>query len=206
MNREDFDYLWLNCIKPVQTMLYESICSKIINAEKLYCFQAKSSEDTVDDLYNTYEKIRIRTRRLFFDCGENDENKMDSHKISACITAALIEKPIFSFDLNGTPDERILMVNYEMAFHGGMSVLYALALSEAIENKSDFFDSLLMQEGFRYPQTNLGHDEYVLGRVKTLALNDAVGLEFDVLTYADMLFWIELYNIECLKNKKDIRS
>ena len=50
-----------------------------------------------------------------------------------------------------------------------------------------------------FPETNPGHDSYVLGRIKTLALNDIYGNDFDVLTYADMLFWIEKYNRKLLE-------
>ena len=42
---------------------------------------------------------------------------------------------------------------------------------------------------------------YVQGHVKTLALNDLCGNDFDVLTYTDMLFWIEWYNKEQIYNK-----
>ena len=32
------------------------------------------------------------------------------------------------------------------------------------------------------------------GRVKTLALNDLYAIDFDIITYADMLYWIEKFN------------
>ena len=49
------------------------------------------------------------------------------------------------------------------------------------------------------PSTNKGHDEYNAGRQKTLMLNDVFENEFDILTYSDMLFWIELYNRQLLE-------
>lgn len=52
---------------------------------------------------------------------------------------------------------------------------------------------------FIFPETNKGHDEYLHGRVKTLALNDMYAIDFDILTYADMLYWIEKYNKEQLQ-------
>ena len=45
-----------------------------------------------------------------------------------------------------------------------------------------------------FPPTNPGHDSYPYGRIKALALNDIYGIDFDLLAYADMMYWIEDYN------------
>ena len=65
--------------------------------------------------------------------------------------------------------------------------------------KQDIVDQLLATKQLRVPLTNVGHDEYNVGRQKTLMLNDVFENEFDILTYSDMLFWIELYNRQLLE-------
>ena len=57
--------------------------------------------------------------------------------------------------------------------------------------KDELYSKLEEQGTFLFPETNKGHDSYVQGRIKALALNDAYKNDFDILAYADMLFWIE---------------
>lgn len=64
--------------------------------------------------------------------------------------------------------------------------------------KDELYSKLEEQGTFLFPETNKGHDSYVQGRIKALALNDAYKNDFDILAYADMLFWIEQYNISRL--------
>lgn len=58
----------------------------------------------------------------------------------------------------------------------------------------------MFEKHLRTPKTNEGHDEYNAGRQKTLMLNEVFENEFDILTYSDMLFWIEYYNGQLLEN------
>lgn len=94
----------------------------------------------------------------------------------------------------------IALSNYAVAFLASNYVLYMFLLSDfERDGKIELYNKLKTQGTFIFPQTNKGHDPYVQGRIKTLALNDTYGNDFDILTYADMLFWIELYNIDRLK-------
>ena len=67
--------------------------------------------------------------------------------------------------------------------------------------RTDEFEELSKQRGFYYPKTNPGHDEYLLGRIKALALNKANQVDFDLLAYADMLFWIDTANTGIIRVK-----
>ena len=62
----------------------------------------------------------------------------------------------------------------------------------------DLLNKLEEQQTIIFPKTNIGHDSYAIGRIKSLALNDVCKLDFDLLNYADMLFWIEEYNKDYL--------
>ena len=63
----------------------------------------------------------------------------------------------------------------------------------------EYADRLAEQGMLLVPQTSPGHDEYHDGRIHTLALNDIYGNTFDLLTYSDMMFWIEYYNRQKLE-------
>ncbi len=51
------------------------------------------------------------------------------------------------------------------------------------------------------PKTTDEHDRFNLGRIKKLVLNDIFLENFDILSYSDMLYWIELFNIMLLEGK-----
>ena len=92
-------------------------------------------------------------------------------------------------------DLSVFYSNYTLAFLTGIHILYLCMLSDYERNGEDKLAALLKKQAtFVFPKTNRGHDEYLQGRVKTLALNDIYAIDFDVLTYADMLYWIEKYN------------
>lgn len=106
------------------------------------------------------------------------------------------------FDYNElTPmDMSVFYSNYTLAFLTGIHILYLCMLSDYEKNgEKELADLLKKQATFIFPETNKGHYEYLQGRVKTLALNDLYAIDFDILTYADMLYWIEKYNKEELQ-------
>ena len=98
--------------------------------------------------------------------------------------------------------KNIVYSNYAVAFLSAIYVMYLFHLSNYEKNnQSEYYERLEKQATFFFPDTNLGHDSYVEGRVKTLALNDIYGNDFDILTYADMMFWIEKYNKDLIETK-----
>lgn len=160
-----------------------------------------------------YDKYRKFVRSNYFDVGTNQENKIDIHKICACLTAAIIDTRLFKYNIHGTKDLSVFLSNYTVAFLFGMHMLYLNLIDEyrcmSQNGKDDeekkvgkrILDILEQQKTLKFPKTNPGHDPYLQGRVKTLALNDIYRIEFDLLTYADMLFWIEKYNKDLLLRK-----
>ena len=127
--------------------------------------------------------------------GEDGKNLIDIHKICACFTAAIIKVRIFDYNKKDIVPQEIFYSNYSLAFLVGIHIMYLGLLSDyEKENKEDLFAALDNKKTFSFPTTNDGHDSYIHGRIKTLALNDMYGVDFDVLTYADMLYWIEEYN------------
>ena len=198
MTKETFTYLWKQAIVKAA----DDVIAEILQDMKdKYNVRLDSSEHEFEKLYRAYNRYRNQIRSRYFDVGEKKENLIDGHKICACITGALLDVHLISFDMNaGDVTFDVAYSNYATAFWGGIYVLYLLLVSDYIrENDTDAIRKLEKQGTFVFPETNPGHDSYVLGRIKTLALNDIYGNDFDVLTYADMLFWIEKYNRKLLE-------
>lgn len=200
MTEDTFLYLWQQGIVKAARDVVAEISQELIEEYKV---KLEISDLSYDKLYKEYHKYRQQIRERYFDVGENDENLMDGHKICACITGALLNIHLVSFD-RGIKDIPLAIVysNYAISFLAGIYVQYLFLLSDYMrDNNMESFNILRNQATFYFPETNMGHDSYVCGRIKTLALNDTYGNDFDVLTYADMLFWIEKYNKDLIQKQ-----
>lgn len=201
MKKEDFDYLWREGIVCVAQQLEKKLPVGHESYVRLDVSDAKE-----DLLYIEYDRSRLALREKFFDGGEDIENRIDTHKICACIADALLRVHIFEFLSNeDVLPKEICYVNYKLVFVASLHVLYLLMLSDYMKDDNEKYEQLKKKAGLELPETNPGHDSYAMGRIKTLALNDIYGNDFDRLSYADMMFWIENYNraiIDCMLNEK----
>ena len=97
--------------------------------------------------------------------------------------------------------KRMFTINYELAYTVSLGFIYATLIAQYKNiGREDFAEKLLQQKTLIVPKTSLGHDEYHDGRIHTLALNDIYGNTFDILTYSDMMFWIEYYNRQMIED------
>lgn len=203
MKLETFKYIWEQGIAKAAQDVLEEITPDL---QTKYSVHADVSEAMCDKLYHEYETVRQVVRKRYFDTGKDEENRIDGHKICACITGALLNVRMISY--SPVDDEmpiKVVYANYEVAFLASIYAMYLFVLSDfQREGKEECYDELIKQSTFIFPETNPGHDSYAQGRIKTLALNDLNGNDFDVLMYADMLFWIEKYNKELINNKVQI--
>ena len=192
-----FEYIWKQGIAKSAQDVFDGISPAL---REKYSVRIDVSNDMCKKLYHEYEKVRCFVRENYFDTGENGENKIDGHKICACITGALLNVRIITYSMpeEGMP-AKVIYANYEVAFLAAVYVMYLFLMSDfEHEGQMECYHELKKRATFVFPETNSGHDPYVQGRIKTLALNDLYGNDFDVLTYADMLFWIEKYNKELI--------
>lgn len=193
MKFETYNYLFDNaCIRAIQDVL-KSISSEI--QSEYHLEYLKKLEEKKQRILKEYDSNRILVRERYFEIGENGQNLIDIHKVSACFTAAMVKIRIFDYDKKNVVPPELFYSNYTVAFLTGMHIMYLGLLSEYDRlNQKELFDLLSSKKKLSLPQTNEGHDSYLQGRIKTLALNDMYGVDFDLLTYADMLYWIEEYN------------
>ena len=201
MDINTFAYIWEQGIVKSAQDVWEGIRPDL---REKYSVKIDVSDSMCQKLYAQYEELRLSVRKKYFDTGQEDRNRIDGHKICACITGALLKVRIIDYEgfTKESQEEvpiKIVYANYEIAFLAGIYVMYLFLLSDFCnEGKMDCYEKLKNQATFVFPETNPGHDAYVQGRIKTLALNDLYGNDFDILTYADMLFWIEKYNKEMI--------
>lgn len=205
MDTVTFRYIWEEGIKKAAQNVVEEI--PLADKEK-YNVKLDVSNEMCEQVHQIYENVKSNVRESFFNAGEGGENKIDGHKICACITATMLKIRLVSFNTNSVDlPKKIVYSNYAIAFLASIYTMYLFLLSDyEREGESACYNELIKQSTFHFPRTTPGHDSYVQGRIKTLALNNIQGRDFDILTYADMLFWIEKYNktliLEAV-NKKD---
>ena len=199
-NDETYVYLWENAFERAIQDVQNSIS---LDAKKEYNFAlVQDLEKIKEDVLHEYNVQRKKVRERYFDVGENESNLIDVHKICACFTAAMLKVRVFEYKGVVPIKAEIFYSNYTLAFLVGMHIMYLCMLSDYEKNKDKrLYNKLKEQATILFPDTNCGHDKYLQGRIKTLALNDVYGVDFDVLTYADMLFWIEKYNKDILEKE-----
>lgn len=222
MNKEIFDIIEEKAIQRAILDTYEYLKGKKDEYD-LICLLDKNNSnfnnEVFEKLHKKYEEYKDYMKEVFFDVGVDNENRIDIHKIGACLTAALIDVRVFKYSIKEELNQDIFLSNYMVAFLTGIHLIYLNMVDEfkeLIKNNqyvTDEFDTnityspkkllelLEEQHTIRFPKTNSGHDPYDLGRIKALALNDIAKNDFNLLTYADMLFWIEKYNKYYLINQ-----
>lgn len=106
------------------------------------------------------------------------------------------------FDATDDAPIEMLRSNYALAYNISLQIVYFYLLDYYLRHgPKDCYDKLQKQESLIPPPTTVKHDTYHLGRIKTLALNDYYGIEFDLLNYSSAMYWIELYNRQLLEER-----
>ena len=118
------------------------------------------------------------------------------------IFESIIEKVIVGgYDEDGNKDPYKITFIYKTGFRNEIgNAKERFDKSKSIGDKAKELCSHIVDE-VKDVCSYVSDNTYVQGHVKTLALNDLCGNDFDVLTYTDMLFWIEWYNKEQIYNK-----
>lgn len=195
---ETYEYIWRNVIEPNITC----IADKAKNSSQNSALVADDMAQIKEKILKSYEKKRDELKSSYhFDDGDKpEERKIDCHKIAACFAAVIYEEKIFSYDLSKDVTDDVFLANARLAYYVSLGILYInLVYQYGCNHKREIANKLLEQKRLKVPPTNPGHDPYNVGREKTLALNETFGNGFDILTYSDMMFWIEYYNRQILE-------
>ena len=162
----------------------------------------RSLEEVNGEIICRYAKKRDRLKELYHYDNENDDKLIDCHKIAACFANVLFEYKVFSYEIKQGLTDDVFLANAKLAYRVSLGIISISLLSNYKKcGNESIVKNLLNSPRLAVPPTNPGHDEYNLGREKTIMLNDIFDNEFDVLTYSDMMFWIEYYNRQLLEEK-----
>ena len=198
MKDKTFRYIW----KELVLNTIESYKFDFDDEEKKkYKFECRNLKDVKRRIHADYNSIKRDLKKNYYNASKNNvENRIDNHKIAACICYSLIRNKLFSFEVRDNMPKRMFMINYELAYTVSLAFIYATLVAQYKNiGRNDLADKLLEQKRLFVPETSFGHDEYHAGRIQTLALNDIYGNSFDILTYSDMMFWIEYYNRQLIE-------
>ncbi len=202
MKDETFSWLWKEIDASTQ-----SIMNRLNQNSQVVKLTYGSMGERV--IRKRYDQIRDELKSRCYSelvCGGSDDNLIDHHKIAACFCKALIDKKLLKFKMDARSTGELLRSNYELAYTVSLRIVHLYMIYHyQVDGRMDLAEKLKKNGCLYSPETTPSHDSYDLGRIKTLALNDHYGIEFDLLTYADMMFWLEYYNRQLLESQIDVR-
>lgn len=198
MDKKTYDYIWEGIIEPNIINLQEKISKEDFIK---YDIVVEDLEVAKQRIFVNYNSVKERLKELYHYDNGNTERLIDTHKIAACFIQVVMEERIFKYSYKHEITDELFLSNAKLAYAVGLGIIYINLLYRYCKLGEDAIVEKLQNDVcIHVPQTTPGHDEYSLGREKVLALNDVFGNEFDILTYSDMLFWIEFYNRQLLEN------
>lgn len=195
MKESTFEYIWKNVIYPAERDVMASLPPEVVEKYKV---QLDEGEAVKKAVFRVYDMNRKEFRRKYFKDGMNPNARIDKHKICVCLLSALMHTGVLKFDtsvLDNDAPASLLAMGASVALCSALALLYLFMVEEMDDDDSK---KLLDKKGLIFPKTETGHDEYLLGRIKALAITDISGNDIDMLAWADTFFWIEQYNKEHL--------
>lgn len=200
MKDETFKYIWNEIILKTIVSL-ENLFTKEDKVQ--YGFSVRNLKSVEKNVYSDYNSIKRQLKKDYYDASKserNSKNRIDNHKIAACICYSLLQNKVFIFEVQDGMPQNMFTINYELAYTVSLRFIFTTLVAQYKNiGREDLATKLLNQQSLFIPITSAGHDEYHDGRIRTLALNDVYGNTFDILTYSDMMFWIEYYNRQMIE-------
>lgn len=193
-----FDKIWDGIIIPMTNLLLERIKSADDNAQIDVC-NLPQDKAAVKEIY---ENTKKELKQLYHYNSNDEEKKIDIHKVAACFASVLMEYKIFRYEINEGISDEVFLSNARLAFSVSLAIIKDNLLYKYRCDKDK--TSWLATHKLYMPQTTEGHDTFSLGRAKTLMLNSIFLNTFDILSYSDMLYWVELFNIMIIDDQKAI--
>ena len=199
MSDATFNEIWDNIIIPMTDLLFERIKGTDTVSQVQIC-NLPQDKGKVRELYESTKK---ELKQLYhYNSNSDEERRIDIHKIAACFASVLMEYKVFRYEIDEQVSDEVFLSNARLAFSVSMAIIKD-GLLYKYKDDSDKVNWLITHKLYM-PQTTEGHDTFILGRVKTLMLNSIFLDKFDILSYSDMLDWVELFNIMILEDKKAV--
>lgn len=193
-----FDEIWDNIIVPISSNLGNKI-KDIDNRAQITICNLPQDKELFKSLY---ESTRDTLKQLYHFNNLDKVRKIDIHKVGACLASVIMEYKIFKFEVDESTSDEVFLSNARLAYSVSLAIIKENLLFKYRDDE-DIMNYVKTHKLYM-PRTTEGHDRFSLGRAKTLMLNNVFLEKFDLLSYSDMLYWIELFNIMILEDKKVI--
>lgn len=211
MQIEEFNYIWDKIVYGAVINVYDELKKRDFVSQHNIALRSLGVDGQFhNDVYEGYSKARkeLKSKYFFLPDGKIDDSLMDCHKIAACMCRSLIENKAFSFDFD--PCKAIpgfvSTCNYNVAWLVSVGIVKMFLLRSlkrqldhgvAEDRDANYRRYVLLREAtpLFFPPVNRGHDSYDVCIIKMLALNDWYQNGFDMLSYANIMFCIESYNM-----------
>lgn len=152
--------------------------------------------------WQVYGKYKAHNTRMHEDYFRG--RLIDVHKILACFAAAMVDVDLLKYnrqmsEKDGNVHICVARAKYEVAVRSTLRFLYLFMQLVFDKHGKNALKAALVKQGtLVFPATRYEHGGWLYNRISALALNHILGNRIDILSYADMMFWVELYNEEHL--------
>lgn len=197
MLKVTFDEIWDRIIAPMSAELYN-----LISTDEGAEVSVRNLPQDRENLRELYETTKDTLKQIYHYNNLDRVRKIDIHKVAACFASIIMEYKIFRCEIKEDISDEVFLSNARLAYNVSLAILKENLLFRYKEDESKL--NYIKTHQLYMPKTTEGHDRFSLGRTKTLMLNDIFLGEFDVLSYSDMLYWVELFNRMILEDKKAI--
>lgn len=180
-------------------------------------FRIKDLNNIYTQCKSFYERKKVELKKIFY--GDKfsliDERTLlfDIHKVASISCYSLIKHKIFAFDDNSAfqfiKERKIedttwiinnALVNYKLAFHVSVSMIYYKLLYDANNQFNTLLtDAIKSQKRLSLYKTRTGHESFANSIILDLAKRDIHKRSFDYFLYSTILFQLEEYNKEFFK-------
>lgn len=128
MKKDTFESIWKQGIAKSAQDVFDGISPAL---REKYSVRIDVSDAMCMNLYHEYENVRCSVREKYFDTGKTGGNKIDGHKICACITGALLNVRMITYRISGEEmPVKVVYAHYEIAFLAAIYVMYLFLLSD----------------------------------------------------------------------------
>ena len=192
-----FDIIWTECYEKAGIALLNFFSE---NIRDKYDFKCDFSKDAKQSILRYYEQNREKLKNDYFFFKRDPEHLIDKHKIGACLAKAILDLSPMSFSKDRNIPWLMKASNQALAFYTSVNLISILLDAFYLRENIDLSSIRPEQTIIHYPITTAGHEPYSVGVIKTLVLNDYYNNEFDLLAFADRLYWIEHFNRQIIEN------
>ena len=213
-----YEYIFREIVVP----LAEEIAKEVDPDFKIACgFEILDTTPIFNKSNVLFRQKRESLKKMFYgnvflekdEVLDDDNYRLDLHKIASIVCAALIRNKFFWYDEKKaqeyirdkkcSTDWKIknILANYRLAVHASFSVIYNKMLFDLEGKNPKLYKKIEDQQGLYLYRTNVEHESFENSIILDFAKRDIGKRSFDYLLYSTLLYQLEEYNYEKFNTK-----